>query len=174
MKISIEERLNDIIEERDNEIEKLEHKLQELEDEKTERQWEWRKLRTLTKEENLNLPVPRLEIRIEDSADGYQEKCMYGLVYEHLLGHFIHVPLGCTTVGGGSNHKYASKLESPFRDGAHIVYDMYTLNLPGFIVGDGKYREIDIEDTSCHPNKLSERIKRDENSKKSSRPSRQA
>jgi hypothetical protein len=82
------------------------------------------------------LPVPRLEMLWEKGSfpNGHNYRCTYRLIYKHLLGHWIAVPLGSTRVSGGRDpDQYDAKLQIPFRDGAHIRSDAKHLNLPAFV-----------------------------------------
>jgi hypothetical protein len=129
-------RLTEKLEEAESKISKLE---QEKENREYAERWRWRHIRTLSDEDNLDLPVPRLEIRYS-RADDYNSEALYSLVYRHLLGQIELIPIGLTRVGDSG--KYARDLDEPFRDGAHIKNEMKQLGLRGFVVGNGKYKEI--------------------------------
>lgn len=108
---SINERLNDELNQAEQKIEELQEKIEKL-----SRNQDWRATFILTKEENLDLPIPRLEIRhIQSGPNEVQAK--YGMVYKHLLGDIIHVPLGQTKCG---SIRYLENLDLPFRDGVHL------------------------------------------------------
>lgn len=96
----------------------------------------------MSKKENLNLPLPRLEIRktLAKKPDHmFNVKAEYGLVYEHLLGDIIFVPFGTTKIGAPDRYDF---MDLPFRNGAHILHDMFMLKLRGFVVYQDKYEEI--------------------------------
>ncbi len=136
-KLSVEERLNDDLYNKEREIEKLKEEVDDL----TYRDdWKWRHIKHLSEEENMDLPVPRLEIRYR-ALDKYNVAADYALVYKHLLGHIEFCPLGSTRC---SSHSYIKNLDLPFRDGAHIRHEMATLKLPGYVVGGSNFREIEI------------------------------
>ena len=99
--------------------------------------WKPRKLR---QEANQGLPVPRLEIRYRPYND-HEMVADYGLVYEHLLGETYFVTLGSTKIGGGRVME-EGHLDLPFRDGAHIVHDMWHLKLRGFVVNGRHIKEV--------------------------------
>jgi hypothetical protein len=86
------------------------------------------------------LPVPRLEIRYEQVGGSWRNRvAKYALVYRHLCGEFVTVPLGETKIAASRNEPPIEdgKVHLPFRDGAHIYHEMMTLGLPGFaICGD--------------------------------------
>ena len=127
------ERLNEQI----GELEYAKMKLEEkIDDQKHLADWHWRQIRQLTEEENLGLPIPRLEIRYR--KDAYNSYADYGLVTRHLMKHIDFTPMSSTRV----SKDYADKLELPYRDGAHIVHDKENLNLPAYIVFEGKSKEI--------------------------------
>lgn len=134
---TIEERLNEQLSEAEEKIEELET---QIENSKYEEEWNWRHLRELSEEDNLGLPVPRLEIRHRKKGR-YGTIVDYGLVHEHLLGHLEFVPFGSTRISGT-----LSDFELPHRDGSHIKYDMYTLKLPGYVVSNGESKEITLND----------------------------
>ena len=106
--------------------------------------WRWRLVRILSDEENIGLPIPRLEIRWE-RLDEFNVRACYSLVYRHLLGRIIAHSLSSTHVGGDWSDNEPLSLRLPFRDGAHIMHDMQTLNLPAFVVAGGKSRELHDE-----------------------------
>lgn len=92
-------------------------------------------------------PVPRLELvwRQVDPGNGrgpswYNRECTYYLVYQHLLGDIVAVPMGHTTVNGGSDSPpiTGGLVTLPFREGAHVVHDAKQLKLPAYacIVGE--------------------------------------
>lgn len=92
-------------------------------------------------DERERLPVPRLEIRwrrVEQDAR-YNWEAWYCLVYRHLLGEILFVPLGREKVWRGAKQPLVEGgvVDTPFRNGAHILYDMLNLNLPGYVVCEG-------------------------------------
>lgn len=146
------ERLEELLHTKDREIERLEEQVHELKNaadfEERYRVWFWTK--HSKSEEKEGLPVPRLEIRWrKEDGDGYNWVAAYNLVYRHYLGDVMAVPLGATKVGGQRSPTFdyvtmteSSKVETPFRDGVHIMHDMRELRLPGFAVYDGKVTEL--------------------------------
>lgn len=140
---TLEERLNDIIKEKENQIEDLRNKIGELE-RVIDQDWRW----AIHKKAEINpplLPVPRLQITyetIDRDNDGYTAKWLYSLIYKHTLGDVIQIPLGCTRTDG-----YGEKLprvgELPYRDGVHIRRDMIQLNLPAYSIVNGEYQKLD-------------------------------
>jgi hypothetical protein len=102
----------------------------------------WRIPRKLKPADNLGLPVPRLEIRYQP-LNG-EVFALYSLVYRHLMGDILAVSLG-GTVCGGARVTDPEYLELPFRDGAHIINDMWELRLPGFVVNGKKFKPIVFE-----------------------------
>lgn len=123
----------------------------------------WKRHRKLTNAENLDLPVPRLEIRYSSAADGLAAK--YSLVYEHFLGHLMQIPIGLTMCGGGHlKSKGEDYLELPFREGAHIASDMLQLGLPGYIINGAKSAAVSLDIKSI-PNGVLGRYRRAEKKK---------
>jgi hypothetical protein len=91
--------------------------------------------------ETASLPVPRLEIRWERLGDN-NARATYSLVYRHLLGHDMRVPLGFTDVDGAVDSRLQS-LDTPFLDGAHINSEMKSLRLRGFVSYGNLWRELE-------------------------------
>ena len=151
-KLETIERLENEIYDKDCKIEKLEEKLENIDYEDT---WKWRHIRELSKEENKDLPVPRLEIRYRN-LDKFNHVADYGLVYEHLMGEILFVPFGSTKCG---NSKSLDEQALPFRDGSHIKHDAYFLKLPAFLVSGDKVEEVDLKNERNWPNALYSKIK---------------
>ncbi len=104
-----------------------------------------KKPRQLTQEENLNLPIPRLEIRYRKPKKSEDADIVadYGMVYEHLAGEVLFIPMGKTLVSG-SHVKSPTFLQLPFREGAHIICDMWHLKLPGFLINGRKVERLEV------------------------------
>lgn len=137
--LTVLERQNETINELENKLEAFER---EKEDAQYTEDWKWRHIRQLTEKENLDLPLPRLEVRYREPSRN-NVICDYGLVIRHLLGHIDFIPFSSTRMGCSGNDKdFCKKLETPFRDGAHITAEMQALKLRGFVVYDDQHREI--------------------------------
>lgn len=136
------ERLEEALDEKDARITMLEEELRTLKDE-SERTWLW--ARHFKIEDDKTLPVPRLEIRCRNLDDWYNWEWHYGLVYRHMLGDCIFVPLGHTTCNGGGHPPLDSQGNPnlPFRDGVHIRKDARQLNLPAYCLLEGQSTVID-------------------------------
>ena len=132
------EELERSLAEKDRRIEELEEKVETM---SYHDEWSWRQIRSLSKEENLDLPMPRLELRYRILSN-YTHFVDYGLVYQHLLGDVQFVPIGCTKISGKVTH-----LATPFRDGGHMFNDMYELKLRGFVVDGTTARELSFADS---------------------------
>jgi len=133
MNMTLEERLNEQLGEAEYKIRKLE---EQLENQQYVDDWRWRQIRQLTEEENLDLPLPRLEIRYR--KDDYNAYADYSLVQRHFTNHIDVIPISSTRV----SKSYADELTLPHRDGAHIIHDKENLGIPGYIVFKDKYKEI--------------------------------
>lgn len=140
------ERLEQQLNEKDAEIERLEDEAKKARDAKAR---EWLRPQLLDADPSPALPSPRLEIRYAAlDEDRYNWQADYCLYLPHLLAGKVQVvPIGSTRGSGGGAPrrqelgKHAGKFSGPFRDGAHIRHDMVTLGLPAFvIVGD----EVDV------------------------------
>lgn len=127
------ERLEALLDEKDRQIAELEKSLRVLTDE-SERVWDWARHQLL--KDDSALPTPRLEIRCQNLGDWYNWEWRYGIVYRHLTGTVLFVPLGHTSVGGGGRPPIGGDghIRLPRRDGAHIYHDMKQLGLPGFAI----------------------------------------
>jgi hypothetical protein len=144
--MKLEERLNEIIEEKDDKIQELENKIEELENRADLERVAWQR-HFAFKNEGIfkSLPYPRLEMRLNriSKDNWYSIEWLYGLVYKHDTEKendtLYFVPLGRTTSNGGNTtfENWVEKdgtLQLPFRDGRHIFTESITFNLPAYIV----------------------------------------
>jgi hypothetical protein len=87
------------------------------------------------REDNGDLPVPRLELRwigAQEEPDGDWE---YNLVVNHFTGKVVFYPLGDTEITGRDEPFYPNgRIRLPLRDGAHIMHDSKELKLPAFAI----------------------------------------
>lgn len=141
------ERLEELLDERDAEIEELKAELEKNEQQMDGDVWGW--TRHIESKEAEGLPVPRLEMRWENmdpDGDGYNWRCRYDLVYRHFLGHVVKVPIGLTRSSGGKGRVTRGMVDTPFRDGCHIEERFgapgawsVTLNVSQQYSGPGEY-----------------------------------
>lgn len=127
------ERLAELLDAKDRELEALRAQLQEIE---KQREWRWT-MHTERKEDTHDLPVPRLEIRCKPIYEGRwsAQDWVYSLVYRHTLGHLVFVPLGATKRTGSSPDTPPPGLDDlPRRDGVHIRHDAAMLRLRAFLI----------------------------------------
>jgi len=104
---------------------------------------EWIKGTIITEEENLNLPVPRLEIRYFNiNEDGNNLTAIYSLIYKHFLGDLVNVIMGQTNCRYPKPNPIAENgiIKTPFKDGVHIENDKKQLNLPAYAIYKDKYQ----------------------------------
>ena len=88
------------------------------------------------------LPVPRLEIAwAKTGPDKWVAN--YYLVKRGIDGGLELTVLGKTKRTGSSPLYADGTIEPPFREEAHIAYDMLELRLPGFVTYDGESTPID-------------------------------
>ena len=130
------ERYESLIEEKDTHISDLEEQVEQLEYWANERSWSRHR-----KGEDLNLPVPRLQIELKVVSE-FKYNWFYSLVYTHTTGDIVLVPMGETTTSGTFKHFKVETAEDamrelPFRDGVHIRRDSYQLSLPAFALING-------------------------------------
>ena len=130
--MSTQDRLQELLDIKDREIDELREKLAEYE-EPTE--WRWM-MHTDRKDDTHDLPVPRLEMRCEPVYEDTwsAQTWTYCIVYRHFLGHLVWVPMGQTKRTGNRMDEPPMLDDLPFRDGAHIKHDSTALNLPAFVV----------------------------------------
>lgn len=154
------ERLEEILNEKDQEIADLTARVEELEPlEKTA----WMRHRIQLGESSTDdlpgLPVPRLQLRFvaDDYHRGgyYNIVIYYELVYQHYLRgagngeNYIAVPLGRTTRSGGNEHfdgifEKDGKIRLPFREGFHIHWDSVKMGLPAYAIFRDKIEKLEF------------------------------
>jgi len=132
--------LESVINDKDQQIEELEAKLEKLEGQTTLRVWEWSIQKRV---EDNQLPTPRLQLTCSILND-FSMEWVYSLVYTHTVGDVIEVPLSRTRIDGRSEGDYGP----PFRDGVHIENDMFHFGMPGFIIRPDGVEEIVRYDTT--------------------------
>lgn len=138
--MTIIERLERDLNNADADREKLQDELDGLKEHAT---WGWSR-HTQIEAADDKLPVPRLQIEaINASGNWYVTEWIYSMVYEHLLGHHVVVPLGHTRQTGGSGIRNTEHL--PFRDGAHIRHEAKVFGWPAFSIIEGRARLIEQE-----------------------------
>ena len=135
-KMTAIERLEALLNEKDEEIEKEEARADAAEERLAGIRGGWMVHVTLPAEQSL--PVPRLEVVYDNDGDETWREyvVIYRLVYRHFLGHCVGVPLGKTTIRGGVGRApiFDGKVDLPFRDGQHIRSDARHLSLPAFAI----------------------------------------
>lgn len=96
-----------------------------------------------TKESHLEL---RWEPYTEDPA--YEWMCHYELIVPTVDGKTMRTRLGGTRRGGGSREPIDvdGKVETPFRDGAHIRWDGAALGVKAFAIYKDKKTEIETKE----------------------------
>jgi hypothetical protein len=147
-KITIEERLNEIISDKDDKIEALERQVENLTADLNYANHAWQHHFAFQNDEFFKqMPFPRLEMRLRRlSKDSwYSIEWVYGLVYKHAIDTFGEdndtlrfIPISKTTSNGGrgtvDNWCKDGKLNLPFRDSLHIHAESKIFNLPAFII----------------------------------------
>lgn len=154
------ERLEELLNEKDAELEELRAKVEADEDRDAYR---WTRHRRVPKDDDApNLPVPRLQIRIVPLDKSWESReAVYELVYRHFLGRagighggdpdLIAIPLSVTRISGGNGEPpiYDGKIDLPFRDGTHIIADAGHLKLPMFVLCNGVVQPIEPRELSA-------------------------
>ena len=137
---TIIERLERDLNNADAAREKLETELEYMREHAT---WGWSRHNTIEAIDD-PLPVPRLEIEVFNaSGDWYVSEWVYSMVYEHLLGHHVRVPLGHTKQTGGHGRRDSVE-HLPFRDGAHIKHEAKAFGWPAFWIIEGNAQLIEL------------------------------
>lgn len=147
MGASIESRLQELLDIRDEEIRKLERETERLQRELDGSLDGWNTHEILTDPQTL--PVPRLELvwtplGEQESHKWYNRAYQYRLVRATSAG-IVAVPLGSGILHGGAGPSppvYSGKFELPPRLGHDFIQDMDKLNLPGFILCEGQIQDI--------------------------------
>ena len=146
---TLEERLNETIEEKEAKIEELQEKIETIEKNSDLQKLEYQ-MHEYFKESELQkkLPVPRLEMRFKrvknwrGDDNWYNVLWHYGIVYKHYAethnDTMLFIPISQTTSNGGDgtfkSHFRDGRLDTPFRDGVHIFAESKLFNLPAYIV----------------------------------------
>lgn len=137
------ERLEEVLDVKDGEIHKLQRRLEKMQLDADVSRLAWCHHSEFDEgtEPNPELPVPRLEIRW--SVREGETTAMYSLVYRHLLGRVVFVPLGMTRTSGALDQQVRPNgtITTPFRDGAHFANEMRQLKLPGFVICGDRVHE---------------------------------
>jgi hypothetical protein len=125
------ERLQELLDAKDEELEKLRRELENAKALLNHRGHVWRALQILSKEQTL--PVPRLEIVVVSEEDRLIWE--YHLVYRS-LSQIVALPMERTIMMGPTAPAVSieGRLHLPSYMGAFIYEDMVQLRLPGFAV----------------------------------------
>lgn len=132
------ERLQELLDLRDDELEKEREQREKLERELEESADGWRISEEF--EDDGMLPVPRLEFVYRQIDEWRSYRVTYRLVMRHFLGQMIGIPLGATKIGGGLNKKPETG-HTPFRDGVHAMHDSGLFGCPVYRVMPGEAPE---------------------------------
>jgi len=110
--------------------------------------------------EKLKLPCPRLQLTWVSKGENWSEsRCYYTVVIP--LGDIdirgndedgnigvhreCHAVIGATDIIGGGKPENKGRVRTPFRDGAHILWDSKAMNLPAYAVCDGVSMDVIAE-----------------------------
>lgn len=150
-KTTLLDRIRELLEEEGPGRKELAARVAELEE--AERQREdtqmsaWMRHYALPDSYHPELPVPRLQIKVEDHE--YGERYYYDLIYRHHLDHLVAVPLGFTRSSGSAFSRASSKMgkiRTPHRDCYHMASDSRHLGLPAFLVDGDRTEVFDVEE----------------------------
>lgn len=175
---SAEERLQELLDAKDEEIRRLEDrlakedtKIRSLEGNILQLEGGW-SVPSNDEEDIEELPVPRLEFRWyqmyarQSENDWSSYIAVYQLVHRHFMGNIIAHPLGVTRVnGGGFGEKLPpwkvfphrpdmppSRCDLPNRDGSHVHHDAAHFGLPAYAVTpEGEYIRLDGDPNYEYP-----------------------
>lgn len=139
--------LTQILAQKQGEINRLNEELDDKESILRGNAWGWTIPGELTDDENLSLPMPRMEVRwtpLDDENCNWQ--CDYRLVYRHFLGHIAYTMMGRTTSRGASRSPVTDGyVGMPFRDGAHIRSDAAQFGLPAYAICGETITKLDLD-----------------------------
>jgi len=134
------EKLSDIIDLKDEKISELEEEIEKL-------KW-WANKNNYFRPSVIcldeALPAPRLEIKLIIHSD-FEHEWQYALIYHHLSGKIMSIPMGQTFSRGGHKHDKYETVEqvmsaSPFRLCGDIRHDSEQFNFPAYaIVPTGRF-----------------------------------
>ena len=138
------DRLNDIINDKEEEIKKLENEIDALELEKEQASWLWAR-HSVIKDDCL--PVPRVQLEYKSiKYDGayFVGEWILSIVYKDIVGNSINVPLSQTKV---TCSDVSINKNEPYRDGIHFRHNVKTLGLPGYVIIDGNAKLIEVSNS---------------------------
>jgi hypothetical protein len=143
--MKLEERLNELIEEKERQISRLEQEIETIKDQFDLNRLSWQLHSAFENDEfSRQMPFPRLEMRLRrvSKNNWYSVEWIYGLVYKHFSdidnNMLLFIPFSQTTSNGGDgkfesmNHN--NKLDLPFRDGLNIRVEGVLFGLPTYII----------------------------------------
>jgi hypothetical protein len=170
--MKLEERLNDIISEKDDKIEELERTIADLVEQQDLTRLKWQMHSAFQNDDFYKLmPYPRLEMRFNrlSKDDWYSIEWVYGLVYKHSTDvnndTLIFVPMSRTESSGGDttfdNWVDSTGIRLPYRDGLHIYAESVILDLPAYIVCREKLLWNKIENQGWYLNDILPKMKPD-------------
>ena len=108
----------------------------ELENIKNNEAWSWT-VQYEIEAANDPLPIPRLEMVARPVSNDWRNMIWeQRIVYGHLLGHHVCVPIGNTKVGGGRDEEPTIS-DLPFRDGVHFGHNVKMWGWPAFVTIGG-------------------------------------
>lgn len=139
---SAADKLAQLLEDKEQELQKLRDEIEESRDSVL---WKWTRHKEIS--ETQTLPVPRLEIWLdEEESDDYNKTWVYRMIHRHFLGHCVAIPLGETKQGGGNKRTGQPLLYFlPLRDGSHIRHDAKAFGWPAFMVSGDEVVPIPLE-----------------------------
>lgn len=142
------ERLEGLLAEKDDELEKAQTRIEQLEREIEGSLNGWRTAEKF--EDDGELPVPRLELVYRPRSEDWSDYVViYRIVAKHLLGYLVGTPLGRTVVQGG--YGYApSDHDLPFREGAHARHDSGHWGIPLYKVMPDRKPFLVVDEDDSH------------------------
>lgn len=103
-----------------------------------------------------NLPVPRLQVKIKPHKDGHNVEVIYSLIKYQVHGMEDVILTKSKFI---SSTFLAQALPRPHTTFAHLLHDMWTMNVPGFLISSTDYEEIKLaEEVASIPNGLWQRM----------------
>lgn len=135
------DRLEELLDVKDAEIERLEEELRRYE---LQKEWRWT-LHTILDADTHDLPLPRLEMRCfkDDDTSWYSQRWVYSLVYKNMVGEIVFVPLGESRGTGYPSTRVPDEKLIPARNGANMRHDAKVFNLPAYVIVEESTYKLD-------------------------------
>lgn len=145
------DRLLELLEQKDNQIESLKSRIETLEFDLDSTESGWCLPRYTEEDLYPELPLPRLQFEIFNIHKWYVYTVEYALIYRHFDGSITTKPLGKTKISGLDKNPFEhyKSVEHllPIRDGSNAIHDSAHFKLPLYFITPKGPVEIKPEET---------------------------